>query len=59
MKTLTSHNGPLLQVTLTAWEVTVLQAMVELGAIPLDVKAFQQWLDDARRICDLYNALLS
>lgn len=33
-KTLTSHNGPLLQITLTRWEVTVLQSMVELAAIP-------------------------
>lgn len=26
---------------------------------PLDVKAFQQWLDDAKRICELYNAALT
>jgi hypothetical protein len=26
---------------------------------PLDAKAFQEWLDNAERICDLYNASLS
>ena len=34
-KTLTSHNGPLLQITLTSWEITVLEAMLELAVIPL------------------------
>ena len=26
---------------------------------PLDGKRFQQWLDDAEKICDLYNAALT
>lgn len=26
---------------------------------PLDEKAFQQWLNDAERICELYNASLT
>ena len=26
---------------------------------PLDEKRFQQWLDDAEKICDLYNAALT
>lgn len=25
---------------------------------PVDVKVFQQWLDDAERICELYNTSL-
>lgn len=33
-KTLSSAHGSLLQITLTPWEITVLEAMVELVAIP-------------------------
>lgn len=33
-KSLSSAHGPLLQITLTPWEITVLEAMVELAAIP-------------------------
>lgn len=33
-KILTSHNGRLLQITFTPWEITVLQSMVELANIP-------------------------
>ena len=33
-KTLSSINGPLLQITLTPWELTVLRATVELASIP-------------------------
>lgn len=33
-KTLTSHNGPLLQITLTPWEVSILRSMVETASIP-------------------------
>ncbi len=34
-KTLTSHNGPLLQITLTPWEISILRSMVQKASIPI------------------------